>query len=179
MLLGALVFYAAWWITAAAADWHAVHAGQIDAWIIARSGHSETGVLHQVVVGVIWFLRWGLGLTLALSLAATITAGGFGALVRAGWMTRALHPKRWAPVCLLVGLLVQVPWEYVYWRPLKLGLAAEPWFVTLKLGVMVVLWAVAGALAIRVVTPGVVARAAAPSGPPSGTTPPPTPPRAA
>lgn len=174
---GCLVFWAVWWLTAVAARWHGNHAGQIDAWIIARSGHSETAVLHRIIVGVIWFLRWGLGVTLAGSLAAMLTAYGVSAIGRLGWLSRALNPIRWVPVTLLVGVAMMLPWEYVYWRPAKLGLGAEAWFVAGKLGLMLVLWAVAAALIVRVVTP-ISAPTRSPS---SASTPPPpaTPPRAA
>ncbi len=40
--------------------------GQLDAWIIARTGKSETARLHGAIFWLLWFLRWGLGLTIAL-----------------------------------------------------------------------------------------------------------------
>jgi hypothetical protein len=150
---GALLFGAIWWATRAALAWHAAHSGEIDAVIIARTGASNTAWLHRTIVWTIWLLRWGPGLTLALSLAAWIAAGGTVAIAAASWVRSAFHPKRWAVVLALVALCFMLPWRFVYWRPPHLSLAAEPWFVGAKLGGMALLAAAAWALIIRVVTP--------------------------
>jgi hypothetical protein len=121
--------------------------------IIARTGASNTAWLHRTIVWTIWLLRWGPGLTLALSLAAWIAARGTVAIGAASWVRSAFHPKRWAVVLALVALCFMLPWRFVYWRPPHLSVAAEPWFVGAKLGGMALLAAAAWALIIRVVTP--------------------------
>ncbi len=153
VICGALLFGLIWWLTAIALVWHANEAGRIDAWIIARSGHSETTALHQGIVGLIWFLRWGLGLTLAVSLAAAVTADGMGALVRTRWIARAFRPKHWIVVSALIALTFLLPWLYIYWRPVRLSLGVEPWFVGAKLALFAVLRDVGWALILREITP--------------------------
>jgi hypothetical protein len=150
---GALFFGAIWWATLAALTWHAAHAGEIDAVIIARTGASNTAWLHRTIVWTIWILRWGPGFTLALSLAAWIAARGTAAIGAAAWIRAGCHPKRWTVVLALTALCVMLPWRLVYWRPPHLNLSTEPWFVGAKLGGMMLLAAVAWASMIRVVTP--------------------------
>jgi hypothetical protein len=153
VVAGALLFGAIWWATDAALTWHAAHAGEIDAVIIARTGVSNTAWLHRTIVWAIWLLRWGPGLTLALSLAAWIAASGTASIRAAGWIRAALHPRRWAIVVALVALCFMLPWRYVYWRPAHVSVTMEPWFVGVKLGAMVLLASIAWALMIRIVTP--------------------------
>jgi hypothetical protein len=153
VMAGALLFVAIWWLTSTAIAWHDAHAGEIDASIIARTGQSNTAWLHRTIVWTIWILRWGPGLTLALSLAGWMAARGRSALGKADWVRAALHPKRWSIVLALAALFVMLPWRFVYWRPARVGVALEPWFVGSKLAVLILLAAVAWALMIKVVTP--------------------------
>jgi hypothetical protein len=150
---GVAVFLLAWWATSRAFAWHAAYAGQIDAWIIAQSGRSETTVLHQAIDWAIWILRWGIGLTVALSLAADMTSNGFSAVGQMRWIRRALHPRSWIVVALLVGLLLHLPWHFVNWRPQRMALRLEPYFVGAKLATIAILSALGSVLAARVVTP--------------------------
>ena len=151
--VGALLFLAVWWVTSRGVAWHQSYAGQIDAWIIARSGRSGTKPLHDGIDWLIWTLRWGLGLTLGLSLVADLVAGGWPAFGQARWVGRALHPKRWVSVALLVGLTQLLPWHYVSWRPARMSLGMEPWFVGAKLTTMSVIHAAGAALMVRLATP--------------------------
>jgi hypothetical protein len=153
VVLGAIVFAAVWWLTEKAAFWHTQYGGQLDAWIIARTGKSETARLHGAIVWGLWFLRWGLGLTIALSLAAWAVRDGVRAITSARWLTSALHPFRWLAVTALVGIGIALPWHHVYWRPGKISIGAEPFFVTAKLTLIAVIVTVAWALTLRVVTP--------------------------
>jgi len=151
--VGALLFFVVWWVTGRGIAWHQSYAGQIDAWIIARSGRSETKLLHDGIEWFIWTLRWGIGLTLALSLVADLVASGWPALGRARWVGRAFHPKRWVSVALLVGLTQLLPWHYVSWRPARMSLGMEPWFVGAKLTTMAMIHAAGAALMVRLATP--------------------------
>jgi hypothetical protein len=151
--LGALLFFVVWWATARAIAWHQSYGGQIDAWIIARSGRSETKLLHDGIEWFIWTLRWGIGLTLALSLVADLVASGWPAFGQARWVGRAFHPKRWMSVALLVGLTQLLPWHYVSWRPHRMSLGMEPWFVGVKLTAMAILSALGAVMAVGLVAP--------------------------
>lgn len=153
VLAGAAIFALIYWLTMRATDWHAAYAGQLDAWIIARTGKSDTARLHLWIGRLLWFLRWGIGLTLALSVSAWMTRDGVRAVAGLRWLTSALNPLRWLAVTALVGLGIAWPWQYAYWRPERLSIGAEPWFVIAKLTAMVVVAAIACALALRVVTP--------------------------
>jgi hypothetical protein len=153
VVAGAPLFMACWWITAKAFDWHAAYAGQIDAWIIASSGRSGTAWLHRAIDWTIWLLRWGVGLTASLSLAARLAGDGALALTGRGWFQSALHPGRWIAVALLIGVAVALPWHWIYWRPAHVSLAMEPWFVGGKLAVAAVVAAIGWALALRIVMP--------------------------
>lgn len=153
VVLGALVFALVWWLTEKADIWHAQYGGQLDAWIIARTGKSETARLHSAIFWLLWFLRWGLGLTIALSLAAWVVRDGVRALASARWLSSALNPLRWLMVTALVGVGIALPWHHIYWRPEKISIGAEPFFVTVKLTLLTLIVAVAWALALRVVTP--------------------------
>jgi hypothetical protein len=120
---------------------------------MARSGRSETKLLHDGVEWFIWTLRWGIGLTLALSLVANLVASGWPAFGQARWVGRAFHPKRWVSVALLVGLTQLLPWHYVSWHPARMSLGMEPWFVGVKLTAMAILSAAGAVMAVRAVTP--------------------------
>lgn len=153
VIAGAALFLVAWWATARAMAWHHAYAGQIDAWIIAKSGRSETKLLHDAIEWAIWILRWGIGLTLALSLVADVVGNGWQAFGKARWVGRAFHPKLWLSVAVLVGLTQLVPWHYVNWRPARMSMGVEPWFVGAKLTAMALLSALGAVLAAKLVTP--------------------------
>jgi hypothetical protein len=153
VILGALLFAFVYWITEKASVWHTSFGGQLDAWIIARTGKSDTARLHAWIFWLLWFFRWGLGLTVALSLAAWAVRDGLRTLGSVRWLTSGLNPMRWVAVTALVGIGIALPWHHVYWRPEKLSVGAEPWFVAAKLAIIVVVMALACALTLRVVTP--------------------------
>ena len=68
-----------------------------------------------------------------------------------GWRLarRRPGPARWLAVTFWFVLLVAIPWHLVDWRPAKLGLGAEPWFVAAKLAAIAVAMAVGWALVLR------------------------------
>ena len=148
-LTAALLFGAIWWVTGALYDWHAGVAGQIDAWYIARTGRSNTRAIHFVVFWVTTFLRWSIGLSLSTTLLASLVTMGRSTLGHTGWLRSALAPSRWLAVTFWFVLLVAIPWHVVDWRPARLSLAAEPWFVAAKLGAIAVAMAVGWALVLR------------------------------
>ena len=149
-LAAALLFGAIWWLTGVAFDWHTGIAGQIDAWVIARTGRSNTRWIHFAIFWATMFVRWTAGLTLSLTLLGATVAVGARALKSGTWLRSAAVPARWLAVTFWFVLLVAIPWHLVDWRPAKLSLAAEPWLVGLKLAAIAVAMAVGWALVLRV-----------------------------
>ncbi len=149
-LTAALLFGAIWWLTGVVFDWHTGIAGQIDAWYIARTGRPNTRWIHFAIFWATMFVRWTAGLTLSLTLLGATVAVGAKTLKSGAWLRSAAVPARWLAVTFWFVLLVAIPWHLVDWRPAKLSLAAEPWFVGLKLAAIAVAMAVGWALVRRV-----------------------------
>lgn len=154
-LLATLLFWVFWWATAHALAWHARLSGQIDAWYIAQTGSPGTSWLHAIVFWSIQFLRWPIGLTLAVSLLTALVHPGIRPLRSASWLATALHPRRWLTVTFWLVLLIALPWQAIDWRPRHLSLALEPWFVTAKLGAVALAASFGWALILRVCSPPV------------------------
>jgi hypothetical protein len=148
-LAATLLFWAIWLATAHALDWHAEVAGQIDAIHIVRTGSPGTDWLHAIVFWTVQFVRWPLGLTLALTLFAALIRGGAAALRGTGWLRAALRPTRWLAVAFWLVLLIALPLQAVDWRPQPLALVLEPWFVAAKLGLIAAAAALGWALVLR------------------------------
>ena len=160
------VFAVVWLLTGAASLWLGAHRGEMDAWIIAKLGWTETGWLHTTVGWTVWIVRYGLGVALAVACLAAGVLRGISAVLRLGWVGPGL--TRWSPVVTAGALLVgfYLPWRYVvYWRPASLPpTAAQPAFASAKLAVVYVVmnvaWLVVLWWAARVATPASAAAAA-------------------
>jgi hypothetical protein len=148
-MLAALVFGALWWATEALLTWHAGVAGQIDAAFIARTGRSQTQWIHATFFWLVMFLRWTVGLTLAVSLLSAAVTRGPAVLRSGAWIRSAMAPRSWLTVTFWFVLLVAIPWHLVDWRPRSLSLGVEPWFVGAKLALVAVAMAVGWALVLR------------------------------
>jgi hypothetical protein len=144
-----LLFGGCWWATGVIFDWHTSIAGQIDAWVIARTGRPNARGVHFAIFWLTMTVRWSIGLTLASSVLASLITIGRATFTHANWLISALVPSRWLAVTFWFVLLVAIPWHLVDWRPAKLGLAAEPWFVAAKLALIAVAMAVGVALVLR------------------------------
>lgn len=144
-----LLFGACWWATGVIFDWHTSIAGQIDAWVIARTGRPNARGVHFAIFWLTMTVRWSIGLTLASSVLASLITIGRATFTRANWLISALVPSRWLAVTFWFVLLVAIPWDLLDWRPAKLGLAAEPWFVAAKLSAIAVAMTVGWALVLR------------------------------
>jgi len=150
----ATVFAALWWLTGWTGDWLTGHAGEIDAWIMFRSGRTNTAWLHRTLATVIFFTRWIVGLSLGLAALSAGAVGGVGALTGSAWLWAGLSRRVMGGVGLAFVLLILLPLRAVYWRPEALGSGAvEPVFVALKLGLILLAvhvgWTVALADAAR------------------------------
>jgi hypothetical protein len=148
-LPAAALFALVWWLTGQAFDWHARVSGQVDAAVIATTGSPATAWLHASVRWLIVFVRWTLGLTLAVSLLGALVREGLTALGRTGWLRHALRPRPLLLVTLWFAVLDVLPWRFVYWRPAQLSVALEPWFVAAKLTGIALLMAAGWALVLR------------------------------
>ena len=151
-LAGITLFVAIWFATAHLLHWHSHVAGQIDAWIIAKTGRTNTAWLHRSIFWIVQFLRWTMGLTLSLSLVASFARVAPPSARRSAWLRSAARPSRWLEVTFWFVLLIAIPWQFAYWRPARLPLAAEPWFVGAKLATIALAMSVGWALVLRAVT---------------------------
>lgn len=145
-LVPAVVFFGlAWWVGGRLDEWHAATRGPIDASLMARFNWAEPGALHRAIDWAVFALRYVIGGSLALALAA---AGVQHRLSDAGRaLARALHPRALALVAGAELLLVVLPLRYVYWRPDGLPpTGVEAAFVAAKLVVITLLVATGGAL---------------------------------
>ena len=140
---------AVWWATGEAAAWHARHAGQIDAEIIARTGWTRSGWLHTGAGWVIVLARWVAGLALAAALAAALATGGLTGL-RPQWVRRGLRPRTLAVTGAAVAAGVWGPWQAAYWRPASLPPNwTQPAFAAVKLVVLFAVAQLAWAVVLR------------------------------
>jgi len=148
-LAAALLFGAIWWLTGLVFEWHTGIAGQIDAWVIARTGRPNARWIHFTIFWVTVWIRWSIGLALASSLLGALTTPGTSALRDGAWLRSGLSAARWLTITFWFVLLVAIPWHLVDWRPVKLSLGVEPWFVGAKLAAIAVAMAAGWALVLR------------------------------
>jgi hypothetical protein len=129
----ALLFALIWWATTSLDAWYGQHASQVDAWLLLKLKWTRTAWIHQLVGRVVWFLCYGVGLSMTLSLLARTTAQGRHALQSAAWLRQALGWRQLVPVAILVWAAAVLPWTLAYWRPQSLPTWLEPTFVAAKL----------------------------------------------
>jgi hypothetical protein len=138
-----LVALVAWGVTAWLAGrlelWHQAHQGEIDAWLIARAGTTEARWAHAALDVLVFFIRWVVGLTLAVAAVHGWLAGGVRGLARCGWVRRAFSRYQLGLVALAFVLLIALPWRAAYWRPSGLPPTwIEALFVTVKLALLLI-----------------------------------------
>jgi hypothetical protein len=148
-LPAAVVFLVLWVITGALFEWHAGMRGQMDAAAIARTGSPNTAWIHTTVHWGLQFIRWTLGLSLAVTLLGWLAGPRDTTVRQGGWPRAAFRPRRWLLITVWFVLLVALPWSQVYWRPTRLSLGLETWFVAAKLSLIALLMAVGWALVLR------------------------------
>lgn len=149
VVLPLAVFGCVWWLTGAADNWLARHAGQIDAWIIAKVGWTGTAGLHTTMAWVVAFVRYGIGTSLAVALLASLATQGLCGAT-SSWLRRGLA---WKPLVIISAVLlagVWVPWQAAYWRPASLPATwVQPAFASVKLIVLYVVGNLAWAVVLR------------------------------
>lgn len=149
-LLSGAVLTAVWWTGGLLLESHGRLAGQIDAVYIAWTGSSATAWIHTAIVWAVAWLRWSLGLSLAVSLLGAAVRHGGAALGDLRWVRAALSPRVWGLLTVWLVCLVVLPWSQVHWRPSGLSLVAEPWFVGAKLAIIAIAMGVGSALILRI-----------------------------
>jgi hypothetical protein len=149
-LVSLALFGIVFWISARAGDWLSAHRGEMDAWLIVHLRLVKSGPIHAALAWLLWFVRYGLGLSLALALLADLVTSGFRSIARPSWLRAGLRPRRFALVALWMLVFVWLPWQAVYWRPKSLPPTwLEPAFVAVKLLVIYLLANVGWALVLR------------------------------
>ncbi len=147
----ALVFLLLWYATGHVSAWLDAHSSEAAAWFIATRGWTDVSWLHTTLGWIVWFLRYGCGVSLAAALMAGLVTKGAGTLAGAAWLKRAFH---WRTLLLTTAVLfvcVWLPWRYVVnWRPESLPLSwVQPAFAAVKLGVVFVVMNAAWAYILR------------------------------
>ena len=148
--LGAALFVVAWFLVAHAGALWDSRRGEIDAWLMAQFGWTNTGWLHTAFRWLLTFVRF-LGLSLAVALASAVAAGGLGALRHSRWVLDAVSLRRLLTLAGILVVFFWLPLQAVNWRPAWLAANwQETTFVSLKLAVLYVLANVGCALILGV-----------------------------
>lgn len=143
-----VVFAGLWWASGAMLAWHAAHSGKIDAWFIANAGWVGTAWLHHSVRWILYFVRFAIGVSLALAVFGAGLGAGWAGVASAVWLRRACS---WRTLAIVGAALLAIwagPWQLAYWRPASLPSTwVQPAFAVTKLVVLYIvineLWAVA------------------------------------
>jgi hypothetical protein len=143
------VFGCLWWLTGAASSWLSRHAGEMDAWIIAKTGWTATAGLHAALGWIIAFVRYGVGASLAITWMGQLASRGVAGLV-SNWIRDGIAWTRLLVVSAALLIGIWLPWQAVYWRPASLPATwIEPAFAAIKLLVLFVVANVAWAVVLR------------------------------
>jgi hypothetical protein len=149
-LVSLVVFGGVFWLTTRAGDWLSAHRGEIDAWLIVHLKLVRSAPIHATLGWLLWFIRYGLGLSLALTLLAEVAGSGWRTITQPAWLRASLRPRRVALVALWMFVFVWAPWQAVSWRPKALPPTwLEPAFIAVKLLVIYLLANVGWALVLK------------------------------
>lgn len=133
-----LVFGFFWWLSGIGDDWSSAHAGEMDAWIIAKLGWTSTAWLHKTIDIVLSGVRYVLGLALAASLLSALAIDEVKGLT-GGWIGNGL---RWRFLLMVAAAAIvgfALPSFALYWRPASLPPTwMQPAFASVKLFVLFV-----------------------------------------
>ena len=140
-----------WWLTMAVERWVGMRSGQISAVFIARFGMADVSWLFNGIRYIAVWCRWVIAALLAFSLMAGFLSVGWAVLRQPAWLRRALNPRTIIVATVTFVALVVLPWMYlVPWRPSGLpATSAELAFITAKLSLSAVLFALGAAIIIR------------------------------
>ena len=149
-IVAAAIFGAIWWLTGRASAWWLQRTGEIDAVLMLRLGWTRTSSLHASVRWALLFLRYLVGLSMALTAMKRSMDGSLTIAVLIGSIT----PSRLVEIAVCLVLFFLLPWRVVWWRPRAIPPTwTEPVFVAVKLGVLYVLANFGWALILRTTRP--------------------------
>jgi hypothetical protein len=149
-LVAVAVFATIWVLTGSALSWHSRHSGEIDALLMSRFGWARPSWVHLIYMWAVRFVRWAVGLSVALSLVAAGAALGPRALLTATWLKRAFSPFRVITIGVLLLACFFLPWQLMAWRPRVLPpTSMEIVFVAIKLGLIAIVAHIGWALMLR------------------------------
>jgi hypothetical protein len=159
-----VVFVAVWLLASFAGNWWTAHATEVDAWLILRFGWTDAQPLHTTMAWLLWFVRYGVGLSMAVALLAAAVCRGAAGVLEPRWLAQAFHWKTLLITATAVWFGIWLPWHYIEWRPESLPLTwVQPAFAAAKLFVSVTVmhlaWATVLWWAARHAVPGPVAAA--------------------
>jgi hypothetical protein len=150
--LGVALFVVVWVLVAWAGGLWDGSRGEIDAWLMAQFGWSDTGWLHTAFRWLLVLVRF-LSLSLAVSLAWAVASSGFAGVGRAGWLRDAVSFRRLLTLAGILVVFFWLPWRAVSWRPTWLTPNwQETTFVAVKLGILYLLANLGWALVLGVGT---------------------------
>jgi hypothetical protein len=146
--LGTALFVGIWYLVAHAGAWWGGHQGEIDAWLMVRFGWANTGKLHVAVGWLLTFVRV-VGLSVAVSLASALVAGGFGDVGRARSVRDGVSLRRLLIIGAILIVFFWLPWRGVDWRPTWVTPDwKETAFVAVKIGMIYVMANIGWALVL-------------------------------
>lgn len=138
-LLALLLWLAVSWTCGWLEAVHDARRGEIDAWLIARFDWTNTAGLHRTIDHALTFVRYIVGLSLAVGLLGTAAFDGAGAALRLRWLWSSLT-RQVVVVAVAVFGLIWLPWQAVYWHPRVIpATSTELAFVSAKLLVLALL----------------------------------------
>lgn len=139
-LCGGAGWFESWWMS---------RAGEFDAAAIAAGDVTKTGWVHSAVHWIVEFVQWVLVPAWFATALAWIAGYERRDLFTLKWLTAGLHWRLLLVTLLGVGLLVWLPWRYIYWRPRGLSASsAEVAFTGIKLVAIYLLSQVSWALSL-------------------------------
>jgi len=140
-----------WWAIVRADRWVVDHAGEINAWFIARYGWSDISSLFRAEVWISRWLRWSLIPLIGLALAGALLDGGVAGF--AGRWRRALGLRSLAIAVLAFIVLVALPLPLITWRPRLPPTWLEPAAAAARLGAVAILWIAGATLLVLLAAP--------------------------
>lgn len=138
----------AWWLLAQADAWVSSHAGEINAWLIARFGWSDISRLFQAHAWISRWIRWVMVPVASLSLLATLLGHDRRAAAQERWLRRAWHWRTLGLASLVFVVLMVLPWKLAAWQPALPATWVQPAVAALRLGVVTMLWSIGAAVLV-------------------------------
>lgn len=148
--VAAVIFSGFWWLTHAILAWHESFSGEIDAWIMSRTGRTETAWVHRAIDIIVFLIRYIVGVSLSLAVLFAGARRGLSGLADRRWLRAGLSRRHMGTIGLAFVLLIALPLQVLYWRPDGLPPSQlQVAFVVAKLSLIFVLLNVGWLLALR------------------------------